>query len=162
MGEIPDTHSLGSLSITGAHPVRQNPPQIPTWLLQTEPLLDPQFLENLETCITQYFELNAGSTDCRALEWNLHKVVMRGHCMVTTQKVQWLLQDELLYLQRHLQPMKMQVANRTVPAEQLQQMRRQCHEVESRLSNHDHKRCMAMFHARETVQGTTSSGKLLA
>ncbi|KAJ1168816.1 hypothetical protein NDU88_000729 [Pleurodeles waltl] len=96
---------------------------IPTWRLQAEALHDPAFTDSLRTALKQYWELNTGTTKSRAMEWDAHKVVIRGHCISTTWGVRRTLHAEDSKLEKKLRVLENAVARNETPYTALKEMR---------------------------------------
>ncbi|KAJ1088540.1 hypothetical protein NDU88_001697 [Pleurodeles waltl] len=111
---------------------------IPTWCLQSEALLDQPFREELNTCIRQYWDLNAGSTDSRATEWDAQKVVVRGHCLSASWGACRSLHTEVVTLEKELRALEVAVAQTGASLETLRAKRGMYEEADQCLRQHDY------------------------
>ncbi|KAJ1173261.1 hypothetical protein NDU88_005098 [Pleurodeles waltl] len=130
---------------------------IPTWRLQVEALQDPAFTDTLRTKLKQYWELNTGTTNLRAVEWDAHKVVIRGYCISTTWGLRRTLHAEVSKLEKKLRALENAVARNEAPYTSLKDARAEYATADATLRLHDYK-----YHVTRLQAEGDKSGRLLA
>ncbi|KAJ1106026.1 hypothetical protein NDU88_003429 [Pleurodeles waltl] len=93
----------------------------------------------------------------RAVEWDAHKVVVRGHCMGGAWGIRKVLTTELFNMEREMGGLESVTGCRPSEDECLRTILKKNRESETQLWKHDYRRRLAALHAEGD-----SSGWLLA
>ncbi|KAJ1154747.1 hypothetical protein NDU88_007490 [Pleurodeles waltl] len=103
-----------------------------------------------------HLALNDLSTNSRAVEWDAHKAVIRGHCISTTWGVRHTLHVEISKLEKELRAVEIAVARSETPYRALKEARTKYNEADTRLRRYDRN-----YHLMRLQTEGDRSGRLL-
>ncbi|KAJ1204909.1 hypothetical protein NDU88_000344 [Pleurodeles waltl] len=121
--------------------------RVPTWCLQPSLLWDPPFRAELAEGIESYFKINAKSASSRAVEWDGHKVVIRGLCMSASGGVRRTLITELHGVEERLWEAERRVEGGGGDMKEVTELKTQWTETDARLRKFYYRHYTARMHA---------------
>ncbi|KAJ1200418.1 hypothetical protein NDU88_004242 [Pleurodeles waltl] len=118
----------------------------PSWRLQPALLRDPPFREQLADTIAFYFTINNQTATTRAIEWDGHKVVIRGMCIGAAGGIQHTLLLELHDTEEKLRKAECEAASNSAASNATIQLKKQWGDIETCLRKFDYRHYTARLH----------------